>query len=91
MNRTHRLAALAAALTIPTGIAVGSVAFAQSSSHVATVAAASAQQAESDAETNDGPDRDNIQEGPGNSDKAGAPEKADAPETGDKPDAPAAR
>ncbi len=85
MNRKQtRLAALAAALTIPTGIVAGSIAFAQSSPHVATVAQANAAQAENDVETNDGPDTDNVQAGPGNSDQADMPEKADTAETADK-------
>ncbi len=106
MNRTQtRLAVLAAALTIPTGFAVGSIAFAQNAHHVATVAQATAPHAQTDAETNDGPDTDNIQEGPGNWDKADTPDKgekadketadgpqtADVKEAGDMPDAPASR
>lgn len=80
MTRTQtRIAALAAVLALPTGIAAVSIASAQNATHAVTAAPVTASHADNDAETNDGPDRDQVQAGPGN---------VDTPEPGDQPDAP---
>ncbi len=94
-----RIAALAAALAIPTSIALGSIAVAQNAPHSAqgalatTTIAQAAPHADNDVETNDGPDNDNVEAGPGSADKetADGPETIDTPEPGDTPDAPAQR
>ena len=70
MNNTQtRIALLVAALTIPTGIALSSIASAQNAHGPSAVAPVRAAETKSDAETNDGPDT-----------PADAPESGDIPD-----------